>query len=202
MIKISTLYLLLTLCFSLLIASVAQAEDRLFRYKNDQGSPVVSDSISPYYAAKGYEVIGSRGTVLEIIPRELSPEKKIQQRKDRQIQATLDAWDEELTSRYHSVEDIQSTQARRLKGIDNSITSLKLTLENISDTKKYYQSEAAANERQGEVVATDTLTSMARLQKDRGFIQKEIDKRQASREKIIEEFKKDIERFRIISPPS
>jgi hypothetical protein len=178
---------------------MAQANSQLFRYKNDQGSRVISDEISPYYASKGYEIIDSRGTVIKTIPRELSPTEKTQQRKEREKQARLDKWDEELRSRYHSLQDIQSTKQRRLKGVGNSITSLKLTLENISDTIKYYQAEAAANERQGEVVATDTLASMARLQKDRDFIEQEISKRQTRHAEIIEGFEKDIQRFKIIS---
>lgn len=179
-------------------ASTAHANDTLYRYKNDQGTKVISDVISPYYAAKGYDVINSRGNVIKTVPREPSPAEKEQQRKERAEQARLAKWDQELRSRYHTVEDIQSTKERRLKGINNSITSLRLTLNNISETIKYYQAEAAASERQGEEVPADILASMARLQKDRDFIEQEIDKRQARRTDIISKYQKDIERFKII----
>lgn len=189
---------LLLVLISLLVSTAAFSNAQLYRYKNDQGSQVISDAISPHYAAKGYEIIDSRGNVIKTVPRELSPEEKEQQRKARAEQARLDKWDAELRSRYHSVEDIESTRDRRLKGIDNSITSLQLTLENISETIKYYQAEAAANERQGETVPADTLASMARLQKDRDFIEQEINKRQARRAEIVSEFEQDIQRFSII----
>jgi len=199
MMKKFTIYLPLLMCFSLLACSSAQADGQLFRYKNDRGNRVISDSISPYDAAKGYEIIDSRGTVIKTVPKELSAAQKAQQQLQLQEQAKLDKWDKELRSRYHNLKDIQATKQRRLEGVDNSIASLQLTLENISDTIKHYQAEAAANERQGEVVAADTLASMARLQKDRDFIEQETYKRQAKRTEIIDEFDKDIQRFKVIT---
>ncbi|MGS2718315.1 hypothetical protein ACVBE9_09100 [Eionea flava] len=185
----------LVLC---VITSAIQANNTLYRYENDQGTKVISDVISPYYAAKGYDVIDSRGNIVKTVPAELSPAEKEQKRKARVEQERLDKWDQELRSRYHSVKDIESTKKRRLKGIDNSITSLQLTLENISKTIKYYQAEAAANERQGETIPKETLASMARLQADRDFIEQEIGKRQARRTDIVSKYQKDIDRFKVI----
>jgi hypothetical protein len=199
MIKASTVVILTIAYCGLFVQSLAYADDSLYRYTNDSGARVMSDAISPYYAAKGYEIIDSRGNVIKIIPKELSPEEKARQQKQRKKQATLDAWDQKLRSRYHSLTDIEATKKRRLKGIDNSITSLQLTLDNISETVKYYQAEAASNERQGVAVPKDTLSSMARLQKDRDFIEQEIEKRQANRKKIIAMFDRDSARFTIIS---
>jgi hypothetical protein len=198
MIKISAIPILSIVCCSLFVQLPVHASDTLYRYKNDQGGRVISDAISPYYATKGYEIIDSRGNVIKTVPKELSPEEKIRQKKQREEQAKLDAWDKELRSRYHNVEDIESTRKRRLKGVDNSITSLQLTLQNISETVKYYQAEAASNERQGEAVPQDTLSSMARLQKDRDFIENEIKKRQENRKKIVDTFDADVARFKII----
>jgi hypothetical protein len=199
MIKASTILILTIANCGLFVPSIAYADNSLYRYTNDSGARVMSDAISPYYAAKGYEIIDSRGNVIKIIPKELSPEEKVRQRKQRKKQATLDAWDQKLRSRYHSLADIEATKKRRLKGVDNSITSLQLTLDNISETVKYYQAEAASNERQGVAVPKDTLSSMARLQKDRDFIEQEIEKRQANRKKIVAMFDRDAARFTIIS---
>ena len=192
-------YLLPLLLSTILIAPTA-ANGQMYRYKNDQGTKVISDVIPPHYATKGYDVIDSRGDVIKTVPPELSPEEKEIQRKKRLEQARLDEWDRELRSRYHSVEDIESAKSRRLKGIDNSINSLKLTLDNISGTIKYYQAEAAANERLGEAASKDTLASMARLQKDRDFIEKEIAGKESQREAIIDSFNRDAERFKLIFP--
>jgi hypothetical protein len=199
MIKASTILILTIACSGLFIQSLAYADNTLYRYTNDSGARVMSDAISPYYAAKGYEIIDSRGNVIKTIPKELSPEEKARQQKQREKQATLDAWDQKLRSRYHSLADIEATKKRRLKGVDNSITSLQLTLDNISETVKYYQAEAASNERQGVAVPKDTLSSMARLQKDRDFIEQEIEKRQANRKKIVTMFDRDTARFTIIT---
>jgi hypothetical protein len=186
------------MCCGLFAQSLVYADSTLYRYTNDKGGQVMSDAISPYYAAKGYEIINSRGNVIKTIPKALSPEEKARQKKQREEQAKLNAWDQKLRSRYHNLADIESTKKRRLKGIDNSITSLQLTLDNISETVKYYQAEAASNERRGEAVPKDTLSSMVRLQKDRDFIMQEIEQRQKSRKKVVDAFDRDTARFKII----
>lgn len=199
--RLSKLSLFSLIACSIFISYSAYAENSLFRYTNDQGGRVISDSIPPYYAAKGYEIIDSRGTVIKTVPRELSAEEKIIQEQQRKEQARLDKWDKELRSRYRHVDDIKTAKKRRLTDIDNSLDSLRLTLENISETIKNYQAEAASNERQGEAIPKETLSSLSRLQKDRDFIVQETANREKQRQEIISSYEKDIERFKLISMP-
>lgn len=186
-------------CVALLSAS-ANSANTLFRYTNDRGGKVIADSIPPKYAAKGYEIISSNGQVIKTIPPEPSEEEKEAIQKAKAEQRRLEKWDKELLSRYSSVNDIEATKQRRVKGIENSIFSLRLTLKNISETIKFYQAEAATNERQGDDIAEDTLTAIERLQKDRNFIEQEIEKKEKDRESIDDLYDKDIQRFKEIKP--
>lgn len=192
--------------FILLLANVlaytpAYAQSKtLFRYYNDQGSKVISDAIPPKYAVKGYEIINSSGQVIQVIPPEPSAEEKAQFQQEKAEKRRLEKWDKELLSRYSSVDDIEATKLRRVKGIENSIFSLRLTLKNISETIKFYQAEAATHERQGEDISTDTLSSIERLQKDRDFIEAEILRKESSKLQTVNNYNKDIARFKIIKP--
>jgi len=191
-------------CIGLILiisTATAQANQKpLYRYTQESGNVVISDTIPPEYTSQGYEVIDSRGNVLKTIPKELSQAEKAQQIADRKELERLAEWDKELLARYSRVSDIESRKKRRLTGIENSIESLKLTLEKISNTISYDQAEAAADERQGEVVAKETVESIARLQKDKSFISNEIARKEKERDRANASFDKDIERFNIIKP--
>lgn len=189
--------ILLTTLLAGLSASISTYADSksLFRYINDKGSKVISDAIPPQYARKGYEVIGSKGQIIEIVPPEPSAEEKLQIQQEKAEQRRLAKWDKELLSRYSSVNDIEATKLRRIKGIDNSIFSLRLTLKNISETIKFYQAEAATHERQGAEVSSDTLVSIERLQKDRDFMMTEIAKKENYKAQVTHQYDSDMERF-------
>lgn len=171
-----------------------------FRYINDQGVRVIADSIPPEYTVKGYDIIDSQGQIIKTIPPELNQKEKALRIKQNAEKRRMAEWDKELLARYSTIDDIKATKKRRLKGVDNSIFSLRLTLNNISETIKHYQAEAAANERQGETVSKDTLSSITRLQKDRVFIEDEIKRKKKRREEVATNYDKDIDRFRIIKP--
>ncbi len=191
----------LTLVLTSLYASLSLAQGQtLFRYLNEEGRKVISDVIPPEYAIKGYEVIGSKGQVVRVVPPEPSDEEKARIQQAKAEKRRLEKWDKELLSRYSSTRDIEATQSRRVKGIENSIFSLRLTLKNISETIKFYQAEAATHERQGAEVSTDTLASIERLQKDRDFIVDENMKKERYKKKISDQYNNDIERFKQIKP--
>jgi hypothetical protein len=171
-----------------------------FRYTNDQGGKVITDVIPRQYVSKGYELIDSKGKVIKVVLPELSAEEKARIDTEKTNTRRLAKWDKELLTRYSNTNDIKEAKARRLKDISNSIYSLRLTLKNISKTITSYQAEAAANERRGEDVPKETLSSIARLQKDRSFIQVEIDRKEQTKQQISDSYDNDILRFGEIKP--
>ncbi len=181
------------------LASTVFAAGSLYRYTNDQGTKVITDVISPQNAAKGYNIIDSRGNVIETVPPELSQAEKERLKNDLAEKESLEKWDKELMARYSNVEDIIAAKERRMSGIKNSVSSLELTLQNIAQTIKHYQAEAAANERQGEKVTPETLSSIERLQNDKECIEQEIKRQKKRRDNTNESYDADIERFRLIS---
>ncbi len=190
-----------SLCLTLMTFHYSLQADAkpLYRYTQPSGNIVISDSIPPEYASQGYEIIDSRGNIIKTVPKELSEAEKAQRVANQKELARLAAWDKELLARYSQVSDLESRKKRRIAGIKNSIDSLKLTLKNISNTISYYKAEAAADERQGEAVAKETVGSIARLQKDKDFISNEIARKEKEEARVTDSFNKDIERFKLIT---
>lgn len=181
------------------VSSNTYASSQLYRYINDNGVQVITDVISPEDAARGYDIIDSRGRLIKNIPPEMSEAEKKRLQNARAEKERLEQWDKELSARYSTVEDIEAAKERRMSGIRNNISSLELTLQNITQTIRHFQAEAAASERQGDQIAEETLSSIGRLQNDKIFIEQEIQRQKKRQVKTNNEYDADIARFKLIS---
>jgi len=190
--------MLTILVFSLNSLAVDAQEKTFFRYKNDQGIQVMSDAIPVTYASKGYQIVNIYGRVVKEVPPELTPEEKIRVHSEQKEKQRLERWDEELTSRYSHIEDIESAKKRKLQEVSTSIFTLKLTLSNTADKIKALQAQAAAVERQGNKIPDDILSSIKQLKQDNTLIEEEILQHQQNKLDIALKHEKDIQRFRII----
>ena len=105
------------------IAALTQAAiaDNLYRYKNEVGGTVVDWQVPVEFIAKGYEVLDESGTVVDIVPRQLTAEEMNDQdlvarlKQDAVIEKQrLAEWDRQLLLRYSTVDDIEAAHQRAL----------------------------------------------------------------------------------------
>ena len=190
----------LTLLIALLPKANAAEEPTLFRYRNDQGVPVISSTIPPKFVRRGYDIITFDGRVLKTVPPELSPEQRAKLLEQQQEEARLKAWDQDLLRRYSHPDDIEAAKQRRLAQNQNAIGIVQRTIEKIDSDIVRYQGLAAADEREGRAVNGDTLEKIAQLKQDRVDAEQEIAKLEQENQLIIEKFDKDIARFKEIKP--
>jgi len=97
------------------ISQTTCAEERtgpqLFRYKNAEGVPVTTYVLPPEASGKGYEIINTKGDVLETVkPAPTAAEK----------QAFLDAieqekYDKNLMLKYGSLAELMKAQKRKME---------------------------------------------------------------------------------------
>jgi len=181
------------------MASSAQSKT-YFRYLNDKGLKVISDSISPKYVVRGYDIIDSSGRVIQSVAPEPSTEEKMRLAKEKTEQERLAKWDKRLLLRYSHIDDISDTKARKLRDIDNDIFNLNLTVNNINQEIKHYQAKAANNERQGKDINENTLSVIQKLQQDKSYTIDQIQLKQEEKQQVADSFDKDLERFKVIRP--
>ena len=176
------------------------AQDRTyFRYKNEQGVQVMSDVIPVKYASKGYQIVDIYGHVVKVVPPEVSAEEKKRIRLELAEKERLAKWDEELLSRYSSINDINAAKKRKLRNIDTNIFTLRLTLNNIRDRIKVLQANAAGVERSGEKAPESISRSIEQLQEDRQLMEEEIEQRLEDKKLLAEDYDRDIARFIMIT---
>ncbi len=120
------------LALATVLALPAIASGNFYRYTNDLGNTVVDDNVPPEHVKNGYEVLNDKGVVIEVVPRELSPEEQeiadAQERLEQEAlaeQQRLKEWDESLLMRYSTIEDIEAAQERALRDLKIRVSILK-----------------------------------------------------------------------------
>ncbi|MCR9105313.1 MAG: hypothetical protein NXI15_08495 [Gammaproteobacteria bacterium] len=182
-------------------AATAAAE-KLYRYRNAEGNVVVDYRVPAEYVSGGYEVINDEGVVLEIVPRELTPEEKkaaeIQRKLEEEARAEeerLRQWDESLLLRYSTSADIEAARERALDNLRIRMSILKGNRRSLKQKIENYQAQAAEIERSGREVDKKRLQAISDMQQEIGATERAIADRQREMEELAESFQMDIERF-------
>jgi hypothetical protein len=194
------------LCAVILLTLPLSANSRdLYRYTNDEGNMVVDDRVPNEYVSRGYEVINEEGTVIKVVPRELTEEELEQQDAQIKIAAAAAAekeririWDESLLLRYSSIEDIEAAKERALRDLRIRVSILKSNTRSLKQQVENYQTVAADIERSGGTVDLSRLEAIEELQSEIAIIERSIIDRQAEVERVQEGFQLDIDRFEVL----
>lgn len=174
----------------------AAAQIKYYRYINKDGVKVISHSIPPEYAQKGYEVITHTGKVLEVVSAAPDPEELKQQEIARAKERELMAEYEVLARRYSSEKEIYAARDRRLAHLDANIAILRSNIGNINGQIETLMKRAAEVERSGRDVPQQILqsieTARAELRTTEEMLQARIDEH----ESINEEYEKQVDLFK------
>lgn len=194
--RASVLVLTAWLCAS---AAVAGPEGRTYyRYTNDQGVSVINHTLPPKYAQKGYEVVTASGKVVRTVDPAPSAEEAEAMRRKKELEEELARWDEELTRRYSSVEDIEATKKRKLAQVQTSIEILKGNITNLKSQIAQQHASAALAEKRGQEVSKGVLSAIAGLEQELKLTEEKLVERQAQYQEVTLKYDKDKQRFAVI----
>lgn len=196
------------LCCTLSVAPLVMAAE-LFRYVNDEGVVVISSTLPPRFASRGYAVIDSRGRVLREIPRQLTAEEvRAREAQEAALEAELEAaerrraQDEELLRLYGSPEEVSRARDRRIESIEAHIASIRAGTARLRSQQSTLEAQAAELERAGRPVPEHILTSLERIQGQLQERYEEISMREEEIERTRESFDRDRERVaRLLGVP-
>lgn len=194
-------------CFALvlLVALPSVAGATFYRYINELGNTVVDDNVPPEHVKNGYEVLNEKGVVIEVVPRELSPEEQevadAQKRLEEQAlaeQQRLKEWDESLLMRYSTIEDIEAAQERALRDLKIRVSILKGNKRSYKQQVENYQAQAAELERMGQAVDVERLRAIEDLQDQIAATDRAIVDREREIAAVNAAYEADIERFAML----
>lgn len=195
--------LLLALLLAGLVASPAQAM-KLYRFKVD-GRTVLRDSVPPEYAKMGYEVIGSNGMVVEVVPPAPTAEEVAQRKVREQAEAErqkrmADQKDRDVNllrlyerpadverARQRKTDEVETyigLQQRRLDGLRAKLEPLQVQAEGLNNRQVPLPEHLVADMKQFEDAIADT--------------EKDIAERREEISRITRDYAEQHERLRIL----
>lgn len=193
---------LLVLAFALVSPASVAADKKYYRYINLDGNVVIDHRVPTDYAGHGYEVLNSKGVVLEVVPRRLSAEERAaraseihQAEEAKAARQRAQERDSNLLLRYSSVEDIEAAKQRALRDLRIRISILKSNQTGLKHKMEVFQAQAADLERQGESVDIERLKAMEDLRQELVSTEQSIASRQGEVNRVASDFDSDIARF-------
>lgn len=181
-------------------AGVSQAEQRYYRYVDDNGVKVINSAIPPEFVKNGYEVVTISGRVIEVVEPAPSADELEAFAERREREARLADWDDYLLKRYSTVDDIRRAKKRKVTDFEASVSILRGNASSIQTQIEIVQARAADIERQGGTVPQHMMSTLADLEKELAETNRLIDIRKEDQIELENKFDQDIERFGILRP--
>lgn len=187
---------------ALLLASTTATAGNMFRYTDENGQVVISNTIPQAASERGYDILNYNGRVIETVDpaptaEELAArqaqkqrqEKKARQReKDIKLLERFSHPDEAVRAMYRKI--------RELRGLSQLKSGNISVIENQLDTE---QGRAADRERSGREIPQATLEKIRRLESNIRAIEREIATQEAEIDAVRQQFIRDIQRLESIT---
>lgn len=186
---------------ALLLFSTA-ASANMYRYTDENGQVVISNTIPQAASKRGYDILNNSGRVIETIDpaptAEEIAEREAQKRQEER-EARQRELDRKLLERFsHPDEAVRAMyrKIRELRGLSQLKRGNITVIESQLDTE---QGRAADRERSGREIPEATLKKIRRLESNIREIEREISTQQAELEALKRQFLADIERLETIT---
>lgn len=184
----------------LMAATVSHAG--MYRYKDENGRMVISNTIPQEATQRGYEILGSNGRVVETVPPAPTAEEIAarEAEKERQRQAELQRQaDRKLLERYSNPDQAVRAMHRKTEEMESIIQLKRGNISVVSSQLDSEQSRAADMERAGRDVPESSLNKIRRLESQIEDIEKEIELQRENIREMRQQFIQDIERLEVIT---
>ncbi|MGO1232414.1 MAG: DUF4124 domain-containing protein [Marinobacter sp.] len=170
----------------------------MYRYKDENGQLVISNTIPQEATKRGYEILGNNGRVVETVAPAPTEEEIAarEAQKERERQAELQRQeDKKLLDRYSHPNQAVRAMHRKVREMEGIIQLKRGNISVISSQLDSEQSRAADLERSGRDVPEASLDKIRRLESQIDDIEQEIADQRRQIEDMKDLFKADIKRL-------
>jgi predicted RNase H-like nuclease (RuvC/YqgF family) len=185
-----------------LLLSAASVFAATYRYKDENGQVVISNTIPQEASRRGYDILSSDGRVIDTVApapteeelAERAAEKRRQEARARQMEQ-----DRKLLERFSNPDQAVRAMHRKileLKGLSQLKQGNISVIENQLDAE---QARAADLERAGRDIPEATLRKIRRLEADIRELERQINAQKAEIKAVKRQFLEDIERLEVIT---
>jgi len=196
-----------TLTCALLISLASTATyAQMYRYIDDEGKPVITNSLPQEVVARGYQILNNQGRVIEEVPpapteEEIAErERQAAEEEQRKIQAEQQReQDRQLLRQYSTPDDTVRALQRSLREMFSLIRLKQGNITNLEGQLVEEESRAANLERSGRDVPDSIYDSMNRIKSQRADLRREIRDQLEEIESLRGRYRERVERMEAIT---
>ncbi|MDF0749935.1 DUF4124 domain-containing protein [Marinobacter sp. 71-i] len=182
--------------------SASIAEATMYRYTDENGQVVISNTIPQEATERGYDILNSNGRVIETIDPAPTEEEIAAREAEEQRQeeaARQRELDRKLLERYSHPDEAVRAMHRKIRELQGLNQLKRGNISVIVSQLDSEQSRAANLERSGRDIPEATLEKIRRLEAQIRDIEREINSQNADIKALRERFEADIERLEEIT---
>jgi len=186
---------------TLLLGPVA-ATAGMYRYIDENGQMVISNTVPQEATKRGYDILGSQGQLLDSVAPALTEEEIAAREAEKQRQKELEKQREQdrlLLKRFSSADQAVRAMHRKVREMESLIQLKRGNIAVLTSQLDTERSRAANMERAGKTIPETTLTKIRRLEDQVRAIEREISAQEQDIEQLRAEFKADIQRLEEIT---
>ncbi len=180
------------------IGVAATAEAGMYRYKDDNGQLVISNTIPQEATKRGYDILNNSGRVVETVAPAPTKEELAAREAEKQRQKALERQqeqDRQLLRRYSHPDQAVRAMHRKIRELEGLIQLKRGNISVISNQLDSEQSRAADMERAGRTIPDATLEKIRRLESQIRDLEREISIQTREINELKADFEADIERL-------
>lgn len=183
---------------TLALAFATTAEAGMYRYTDENGQVVISNTIPQEATKRGYDILGTNGRVVETVAPAPTEEEIAAREAEKQRQQQLEIQrekDRQLLKRYSHPDQAVRAMHRKIRELEGLIQLKRGNISVISSQLDNEQSRAADLERAGRTIPDATLEKIRRLESQIRDLEREISVQNREIDALRADFEADIERL-------
>ena len=184
------------LALTLGLANAAYAA--MYRYTDENGQVVISNTIPQEATKRGYDILGNSGRVVETVPPAPTEEEIAAREAEKQRQKAAEMQqerDRQLLKRYSHPDQAVRAMHRKIRELEGLIQLKRGNISVISSQLDSEQSRAANIERSGGNIPDAMLDKIRRLESQIRDLEREINIQSQEIDELQAEFEADIQRL-------
>ncbi|MDO6444052.1 MULTISPECIES: DUF4124 domain-containing protein [unclassified Marinobacter] len=186
----------------LTLGVVAHTKAGMYRYTDETGQVVISNTIPQQATKRGYDILNSNGRVVEVIPPAPTEDEIAAREAEKQRQEELAIQreqDAKLLKRFSHPDQAIRAMHRKLDELRGLVQLKRGNISVISSQLDSEQSRAANMERSGQKIPDATLDKIRRLESQIRDIEREISWQNQETDALMQSYEEDVKRLEKIT---
>lgn len=184
------------------LATTPALASNMYRYKDDNGRMVISNTVPSDASRRGYQILNSQGRVVDEVEPAPTDEELAERAAEEARKKAAEAQrveDAKLLRSYSGPDDAVRALRRKLQELQSLVQLKRGNISAVESQLEEQQSKAADLERAGRNVPESLTTRIERLQSQKRDIEQEIQQQNMETNSIRQTFEQKIKRLEIIT---